>query len=208
MKPVNNLLVSGAAQLGLSINDDFFDKIEAYLDLLGKWSKAYNLTAITERDEQIVKHILDSLAIAPYLEGQRFIDVGTGAGLPGIPLALAYPEQSWVLLDSLEKRTRFLTQVKNTLKLENIEIQHARVEDYRPEVLFHGAVSRAFSSLASFAHCVQPLLNDSGAFYAMKGQLSEEELNELSSHWKIACHYLEVPYLDQARCLVVGKHSC
>ena len=112
----------GVQELGLAPPASFFADINTYLDLLAKWSKVYNLTAIVDRDEMIVKHILDSLSVARHIKGQRFLDVGTGAGLPGIPLARLYPEQDWTLLDSNGKKTRFLTAVKGALQLDNVTV--------------------------------------------------------------------------------------
>lgn len=199
----SELLQTGLAELNIEPSNDFVEKIQQYIALLIKWNKVYNLTAITDPQQIIVKHIFDSLAVSPYLQGTRFIDVGTGAGLPGIPLALANPNQSWCLLDSLEKRMRFLLQVKHELALDNIEIVTSRVEKYQPSEKFDGVVTRAYSSLPK-------MLKDCGHlsqnFYAMKAHLDSEEDDFLQQHpHQITA--LHIPYLDQVRQLVQLKMS-
>lgn len=157
----------------------------AYLDLLHKWNQAYNLTSVRTRDEMQVKHIADSLAVSPYLHGQRLIDVGTGAGLPGIPLAIMHPDKQFTLLDSNSKKTRFLKQAKQQLELQNVEIVHSRVEDYQPEQGFDTVISRAFASICDMLRGSQHLACDNGRFLAMKGVPPTEELQQLPAGFSL-----------------------
>jgi 16S rRNA (guanine527-N7)-methyltransferase len=147
-----------------------------YLELLQRWNAIFNLTAIHDFEDQVWLHILDSLSISSYLHGQRIIDVGTGAGLPGIPLALTQPQRHFVLLDSNSKKTRFLTQVVLELNLKNVEVVHARSEDFRTAILFDSILSRAFSSIAVMLEKTQTLAAPDGVFLAMKGVYPEQEL--------------------------------
>lgn len=172
-----------------------------YLRLLEKWNKAYNLTAIREPLEMVNKHILDSLAVLPFLQGSRHIDIGTGAGLPGIPLAIALPEQHFCLLDSNGKKTRFLQAVKRELGLENISIVHSRVEDYHPEQTFDTVMSRAFTDLTRMSSLSQHLLHAEGQWLALKGRSPQEELQKLSHDYQE--HAYTVPFLDGERCVII-----
>jgi len=200
---LENALKAGLATLNLSLNSEQQGKLIQYLQLLRQWNKAYNLTAVTDPLEMVYLHLLDSLAIYPYLEGRRFIDVGTGPGLPGIPLAIADPNREFVLLDSNGKRTRFLFQVKVALSLANVQEVHGRVETYQPETLFDGVISRAFTSIADMVDKSSHLLAEAGHFYAMKGRFPENELRELEKPYTVsACHKLDVPGVDGERHLV------
>lgn len=147
-----------------------------YLALMAKWNKTYNLTAITDPKEMVLRHISDSLAINDFLEGDRIIDVGTGAGLPGIPLAIVNPEKKFVLLDSNSKKTRFLTQVIAELCIENVDIVRERAENYRNSVCFDCVISRAFASMDKMLTLTQHLCCQNGYFLAMKGPDYIEEL--------------------------------
>jgi 16S rRNA (guanine527-N7)-methyltransferase len=174
-----------------------------YVELLDRWNQAYNLTAVRDPGQMVVRHLLDSLAIAPYLQGQRFIDVGTGAGLPGVPLAVLYPEREFHLLDSNGKKTRFLFQVKTALGLDNMTVHHARVESFRDERAFDAVLSRAFASLEDMVEGCRHLAGDQGRFLAMKGALPEQELASVEASFEIAAvHTLNVPGLDEQRHLV------
>jgi 16S rRNA (guanine527-N7)-methyltransferase len=159
------------------------DKLARYLELLHTWNRSFNLTSITEPAEMVSLHIMDSLAVAPYLQGQRALDVGSGAGLPGIPLAIACPETNWTLLDKNGKKTRFLTQVIAELGLQNIKAVHSRCEDFQPSVCFDSILSRAFGSLALFVETTAHLLCSNGIFIAMKGKYPDEELAELPNRF-------------------------
>lgn len=174
-----------------------------YLDLMSRWNKISNLTSILDPHEMVMLHILDSLSIAPFLQGNRILDVGTGAGLPGIPLAIMQPEKKFTLLDSNSKKTRFLTQVMLELKLNNVEIIHSRCEDFQPNTLFDCILSRAFASLAVMLEVTQHLIAQSGTFLAMKGVYPEAELKELPQGFKLlAVHKLVIHGLDAERHLV------
>lgn len=149
-----------------------------YIQLLTKWNKAYNLTSVRDPIQMLSRHILDSIVVSPYLQGNQFIDVGTGPGLPGIPLAIIKPECQFTLLDSLGKRVRFLKQVQFELGLKNIlPVQH-RVEDYTNQQ-FDGVISRAFASLQDMVSWCQHLLNENGRFYAMKGIYPKSEIEDI-----------------------------
>jgi 16S rRNA (guanine527-N7)-methyltransferase len=174
-----------------------------YIELLQQWNKAYNLTAVRDPDEMLTKHVLDSLAVLPFLHGPRVLDVGTGAGLPGIPLALARPELQFTLLDSNGKKTRFVTHAVATLALKNVEVLQARVEDYRPAVAFATVISRAFASLGDFVRLAGHACAPAGRLLAMKGAPPDAELKELPAGFRLkAVHPLKVPGLDAERCLV------
>ncbi|MFT7128842.1 MAG: 16S rRNA (guanine527-N7)-methyltransferase [Gammaproteobacteria bacterium] len=177
-------LLSGISQLSNfpKSTDIKIDLLLDYLQLLIKWNKAYNLTAIRNPEEMISKHILDSLSIAPYLNGKYFLDVGTGAGLPGVILAILYPHRQFDLLDSNGKKTRFLFQVKTELKLDNISIFQCRVENHSVGAVYDGILSRAFSTLHDMVKGSGHLLKDSGNFYAMKGIYPSNEIEDLASH--------------------------
>jgi 16S rRNA (guanine527-N7)-methyltransferase len=181
---------------------------DQYLDLLEDWLRVFNLTAITDRQEMITHHLLDSLSVLPYITGNRLIDVGTGAGFPGMVLAIARPELEVTLIDSAGKKTRFLQQVKAALKLNQVKVVHSRVEDYHPEQLADQVISRAFSSLTKFLTCTDHLCRPGGQFLAMKGQRPEEELNALPPGYTLrAVDRLTVPGLSAERHLIVIERS-
>lgn len=181
---------------------------EDYLNLLEEWNRVYNLTAITEREQMQTLHLLDSLSVLPYITGQRLIDVGTGAGLPGMILAIARPDLEVTLLDSAGKKTRFLQQAKAALKLNHVTVVNARVEDYHPDQLFDQVISRAFSELTKFLICTEHLCKPGGEFLAMKGQRPDKELETLPSNFNVkAIHRLEVPGLDAQRHLITIERS-
>ncbi len=172
----------------------------AYLRLMQKWNRAYNLTAIRELDDMVVKHLLDSLSILPFIDRGPILDVGTGPGLPGLPLALCLPDYQFVLLDSNGKKTRFLTQVKIELSVENIDIIHSRVEQYQPPSGFGIITCRAFAALNTILDRTQHLVTSTTRILAMKGK---EELPELAKGYtQQAVHRLEVPGLDEERHLI------
>ena len=174
-----------------------------YVELLIKWNKAYNLTSVRDPDEMLVKHILDSLMVGQYLTGSQFIDVGTGPGLPGIPLSILYPERKFVLLDSLGKRITFLRQVVFQLKLTNVEPVLSRVEKYKPSALFDGVLSRAFASMTDMVSWCEHLINVQGRFYALKGLYPAEEIEKLPANMTIENSYeIHVPTLDGERHLI------
>ncbi|MEW5756875.1 MAG: 16S rRNA (guanine(527)-N(7))-methyltransferase RsmG [Pseudomonadota bacterium] len=203
MEPAD-ALKAGLARLHLSAEEGQVAGLLRLLALIGKWNKVYNLTAIKDPREMLTHHLLDSLAVLPYLHGRRIIDVGTGAGLPGIPLAIMSPQREFVLLDSNNKKTRFVTQAVIELGLKNVTVQNLRVEEYRPGAPFDTVVSRAFASLAEMVQWTQALRAPQGVFLAMKGQLSAEELAALPAGFKIKeIAALQVPGLEAERHAII-----
>ncbi|ECD9467022.1 16S rRNA (guanine(527)-N(7))-methyltransferase RsmG [Salmonella enterica] len=195
-------------EAGISLTDHQKTQLVAYVDMLHKWNKAYNLTSVRDPAEMVVRHILDTIVVAPYLQGQRFIDVGTGPGLPGIPLAIVLPDAHFTLLDSLGKRVRFLRQVQHELKLENITPVQSRVEAYPSEPPFDGVISRAFASLNDMVSWCHHLPGEKGRFYALKGQLPEDEIASLPDDFSVeSVEKLRVPQLEGERHLVIIKSN-
>lgn len=186
-------LSTGARQLGIELSETQHSQLLAYLALLIKWNKAYNLTAVRNPDEMVSRHLLDSLSVIPFIEDGRWLDVGSGGGMPGIPLAIMYPQMSVSLLDSNGKKTRFQTQVKLELKLENLQVIHSRAEAYQPEVPFTGIISRAFSSLEDFTGWTRHMGDTDTRWLAMKGLHPADELVALPADF----------YLDSAQALTV-----
>lgn len=192
------------AGISLSVNQQ--QLLVAYVELLHKWNKAYNLTSVRDPNEMLIRHILDSIVVAPYLQGTRFIDVGTGPGLPGIPLAIVRPESHFTLLDSLGKRVRFLRQVQHELKLNNIEPVQSRVEDFPAEPPFDGVISRAFASLNDMVNWCHHLPGEEGRFYALKGLVPEDEIALLPAGLSVETIVkLDIPHLEGERHLVIVK---
>jgi len=193
-------------QAGISLTDHQKNQLVAYVDMLNKWNKAYNLTSVRDPNEMLIRHILDSIVVAPHLRGERFIDVGTGPGLPGIPLSIVRPECHFTLLDSLGKRVRFLRQVQHELKLENIEPVQSRVEAFPSEPPFDGVISRAFASLNDMVSWCKHLPAQDGRFYALKGLVPDDEIAQLPAGYSVeSIAKLQVPQLDGERHLVVIK---
>ena len=191
-------------EAGILLTDHQKNQLVAYVGLLDKWNKAYNLTSVRDPNEMLVRHILDSIVVAPYLQGSRFIDVGTGPGLPGIPLAIVRPEAHFTLLDSLGKRVRFLRQVQHELKLDNVTPVQSRVEAFPAEPPFDGVISRAFASLNDMVSWGQHLPAANGHFYALKGLAQKDEMENLPEGYAIAeVIELHVPQLEGERHLVV-----
>jgi len=200
---IHERLCQGLLELNLAASERQIEQLLRYVSLLKKWNQAFNLTAIDDTLEMVTLHLLDSLAIAPFVDKNgRHIDVGTGAGLPGIPLAIWYPEAKFTLLDSNSKKTRFLTQACHELKLNNVQVVHARAEEYQPNTLFDSVLSRAFSSLPLMLKVTQHLCAKGGCFLAMKGILPENELAKLSSHYSIRNQRLKLPFLSAERHLI------
>jgi 16S rRNA (guanine527-N7)-methyltransferase len=200
-------LVSLLKQTSLELTTEQINLLIQYVELLTKWNKAYNLTSVRDPEDMLVKHILDSLMVGEHLNGDSFIDVGTGPGLPGIPLAILFPEKNFVLLDSLGKRITFLRQVVFQLKLKNVTPVLSRVEKYIPEVPFDGVLSRAFSSLNDMVDwCSHLIANDTGRFLALKGQYPTDEIAKLPENIELTNSYLiEVPQLVGERHLIALK---
>ncbi|HDR1208378.1 TPA: 16S rRNA (guanine(527)-N(7))-methyltransferase RsmG, partial [Pasteurella multocida] len=190
-------------QTALSITDQQKAQLVKLILLLNKWNKAYNLTSVRDPMEMLVKHILDSVVVSPYLQGKHFIDVGTGPGLPGLPLAIVNPHKRFVLLDSLGKRISFIRNAIRELGLDNVEAVLSRVEEYHPEQPFDGVLSRAFASLKDMTDWCQHLPKQDGYFYALKGLYHQEEVQELSEKFTIQqVIRLHVPELIGERHLV------
>lgn len=190
------------AQTELQLSELQLQQLVQYVQLLDKWNSAYNLTSVRDPNEMLVKHIMDSLAVAPYLHGSRIIDVGTGPGLPGVPLAICCPDKEFTLLDSLGKRVRFLNQVKLQLGLKNIQPVQSRVEDHHQ--LYDSVISRAFASLNDMLHWCQHLPVQDGQFLAMKGAQAQEEIAALPDFVKVVGNVeLTVPELVGQRYLLV-----
>jgi 16S rRNA (guanine527-N7)-methyltransferase len=180
------------------------DKYLRFLTELAKWNNAYNLTAITEPGQMLTHHLLDSLSILPYIRGNRCLDVGTGAGLPGLVLALARPDTHWTLLDSKGKKVRFLQHVIKELQLDNVDVAHTRVEDYRPEQGFTTIVARALGNLADFHEITSHLHGRDCVLLAMKGGYPGDELAGISTGAP-EVRKLVVPGLDAERHLVIMR---
>jgi len=198
------ILEAGMQQMEVEYSSEQRDMLLAYLQLLMTWNKAYNLTAIRDPGEMIRLHLLDSLAVLPHISGKRLIDVGTGAGLPGIPLAIMCPERDFTLLDSNGKKTRFLFQARCDLGLSNLKEINSRVENHQPEVPYDAVLSRAFTSVADMVNKCSHLLSPEGLFLAMKGKFPQSELSEVGKDYKVnASHTLQVPGVDGERHLIV-----
>ena len=195
------------AETSLELNDQQIQLLIQYVELLHKWNKVYNFTAIRDPQDMLVKHIMDSLMVGELLQGENFIDVGTGPGLPGIPLAILYPERNFVLLDSLGKRITFLRQVVFQLKLTNVTPVKMRVESYPVDKPFDGVLSRAFSSLNDMVTwCSHLVTADHGYFYALKGQYPKEELANLPDEISlVSSHEIKVPKLIGERHVMILK---
>ena len=169
----------GLEELGLDLDETKRQKLINYIHLLNKWNKVHNLTAVRDPEEMVTLHLLDSLAVMPHVHAKRLLDVGSGAGLPGIPLAICLPELQVTVMDSSQKKASFMRQAKAELGLDNLEVACGRVEDYRPEVPFDTITSRAFSELALFVKLTRHLGAEDGQWLAMKGVYPQEELDKL-----------------------------
>ena len=206
---LKKILEDGAAQLSVQLSSHQIEQLLNYLQELHKWNQAYNLSAIRSIEEMVSRHLLDSLAVVPHLlseKNKKIIDVGTGGGLPGIPLAIVFPDWHFTLLDSNGKKTRFLFHVKNLLGLDNVTVENHRVEQYRPEEKYHIVISRAFASLQDMTDGCSHLLADDGVFMAMKGVYPENELLPLAGKINLQSSYqLNVPNTDGERHLLILK---
>jgi 16S rRNA (guanine527-N7)-methyltransferase len=175
-------LSSGLEQMGLEIEQGPQQKLLDYLALLMKWNRAYNLTAIRDPEEMVPRQLLDSLSILPLVRGKQILDVGTGAGLPGIPLAICIPDASFTLIDSNGKKTRFVQQAKMELGLENLQVQQSRIEQFEATQGFDTITSRAFAALPKIVELTARLLSKDGVLLAMKGTVPKQELDTLQSN--------------------------
>lgn len=205
-EPWRRQLASGLSALPIDLPESAAARLLAYLALLEKWNRAYNLTAVRDPQRMVSRHLLDSLAVLPWLRGPRVLDVGTGAGLPGIPLAVARPAWQFTLLDSNGKKVRFVRQVVLELGLENVEVVQARIETLRPAQGFDSITSRAFSTLREFVDGSAAALAPSGRWLAMKSADIDAELAELSAAGRpllVERHPLQIPGEEAPRQLVV-----
>jgi len=196
-------LSAGIKALDLAIDVDAQAQLLAYLEQLHKWNKAFNLSGIRDPETMLSHHLLDSLSILPYIDGTHVADVGTGAGLPGIPLAICLPNCHFVLIDSNSKKTRFIFQTAALLNLKNVEVVHTRVEDYAPDPAVDIVTSRAFTSLQDFVSSCRHLLRegDGAKLLAMKGRMPDAELPHLPADFHLYASYrLMVPGLEAERC--------
>lgn len=197
-------LATGLAELGQTLSADQQTRMLAFLALLNKWNRAYNLTAVREPAEMVSRQLLDSLSIRPAVTADHLLDVGAGGGLPGIPLAIALPEHRFTLLDSNSKKTRFLTQCVLELGLDNVDVIHGRAESCDPAVRYRQISSRAFTALANLVDWCGHLLADDGEFLAMKGQFPDDEVADLPAGWRVRHHQsLQVPGSSGERHLLI-----
>lgn len=196
-------ITEAARELGVELKQEQAAKLIAHLDLMDEWGQRMNLTAIRDREQQLTKHVLDSLSVIPYLRGRRIADVGSGAGFPGIPLAIVMPEAHFALIESTGKKCRFLEHVRDTLELANVEVVQARAEAWKPAVRYDTVLARAVGPLADLVKNAGALVAGNGRLLAMKGRFPEEELAKKASGWKVAAvHKLAVPGLAEERHIV------
>jgi 16S rRNA (guanine527-N7)-methyltransferase len=200
---VRQQLAAGIRRLGLELTEHRLDSLLLYLELLEKWNRSFNLSGVKDLRQMVSLHILDSLAISPHLEGHTILDVGSGAGLPGIPLAIFNPDKTFILLDSNGKKTRFLFQVKLALKLDHLIIENKRIEHYDCRGQIDIVISRAFASLGRLVELCRAATGDSGELLAMKGVFPEEEIAGLPAGVKVTeAIQLQVPGIDASRYLL------
>ncbi|MFN7096245.1 MAG: 16S rRNA (guanine(527)-N(7))-methyltransferase RsmG, partial [Gammaproteobacteria bacterium] len=201
---LKELLLDGLSKMDIYVPEQAPAQLLTYLALLHKWNQAYNLTAVDEPKEMVIRHLLDCLVVLPYLaESSPILDVGSGAGLPGMVLAIARPEQQFYLLDSLGKRTIFLEKVTRELKLKNVTVVNSRIEQYQPGMVFAAIISRAFSSLSAFFDNTAHLADKNTAYIALKGRLQVNEINEIKEVANnIEIHELQIPMLNAERHLI------
>ncbi len=199
---LQNSLTQGLAKLTIEATSEQQKKLLTLLEQLVKWNKAYNLTAIKSPKEGLILHILDSLAVLPHTSQPSLLDVGTGAGFPGLPLAIMLPNTQFTLLDSNSKKVRFIQQMVHLLALNNVEAVHSRVESYSNQGV-DAVISRAFASIEDMVLQTKHLLNSNGKWLAMKGVYSSEEVQAVHSMaTEMAYHSINVPGLDAKRCLI------
>jgi 16S rRNA (guanine527-N7)-methyltransferase len=197
-------LQAGARELGVGLDDSAADALLRLLDELARWNRAYNLTAILDRAQMLTHHLLDSLSVAPLVQGSTVADVGTGAGFPGLPLALLAPQRHFVLIDANGKKQRFVAHAVRTLGLANVELLHARVEEVRPPRPFDTVVARAFAALPQLLQRVAPLCGPGTRVLAMKGRLPVDEIAAVAPPWVIEQVVpVTVPGLHEERHLII-----
>lgn len=205
---LNQLLQTALTDNGITCSEAAQLKLVQYLELMQRWNKVFNLTTITEPREMVYLHLIDSLLMQPFLQGKRILDVGSGAGLPGIPLAIMNPDLQWVLLDKNSKKTRFMTQAIAELKLTNVIAINERSEDFKPDTLFDTILSRAYGSIAMFVTTTEQLLMPGGELIAMKGKYPQEELAKLPDHFIVEKTVpIAIKGIKVERCVVVLNRS-
>lgn len=202
------MLSDGIRKLEFEATELQLQQWHDYLILLERWNRTYNLTAIDDIDQMLTRHLLDSLAIAPFIHGERIADIGSGGGLPGIPLAIAFPQRSFTLIDAVAKKTRFLRQVVAEIKLTNVSIEHVRIESYQPPAPFDQILSRAFTSLHEFISLTEHCLAEDGEWLAMKGKLPDKELAAMGKKIAYTVYPLAIPGLDAERHLIQLTRAC
>lgn len=196
-------LEQGIQEMGLPCPDGAVSKLMAYLKLLEKWNASFNLSGVSDMETMVSRHLLDSLALSPYLEGELFVDVGSGAGLPGIPLAILNPDKQFVLIDSNGKKTRFLFQAKIELGLNNISVENCRVEHYQSQQQIDMVMCRAFSTLEDIVTRLQPIFSSKCKLLAMKGHYPEDEISQLPDGFEVTHTIkLKIPGSDSQRHLI------
>ncbi|MEK0411549.1 MAG: Ribosomal small subunit methyltransferase [Pseudomonadota bacterium] len=203
-KKDRDLLIEGLQRMDLALSDQVIDQLMTYLDLVEKWNRVYNLTAIREREEMIKLHFLDSLSILKHVHVKNILDVGSGAGFPGIVLAITKPELKVTVMDSVNKKTTFMQQVKSELSLMNLDVVNSRVEDYQPTTLFEAVTSRAFSNLKNMMSLTQHTLQKEGVWLAMKSKDVKQEVEAFEKN-QYTLIPLEVPFINAERYLVILK---
>lgn len=202
MSDLRQILLSGAEQMGLALSETQSDKLLNYLELMAKWNKTYNLSAIRDPQSGVKKHLIDSLSILPYIHDDPLLDVGAGAGLPGIVLAIMKPELSVSVLDSVGKKCRFMQFVKTQLQLDNLSVINERVEVFKPQTCFAQITSRAFAEVDKTLKLTRHLLCDNGRYLLMKGDhFSQEEVQGVL----MTAHQINVPYVSDDRFLLEIK---
>jgi 16S rRNA (guanine527-N7)-methyltransferase len=199
------LLAQGIVSMGLSVSVEAQEKLLVYLNLLHKWNKVYNLTAVRDPLEMVTLHLLDSLSVLPHVNSKNLLDVGSGGGLPGIVLAICKPALQVTTIDTVQKKTIFMRQVKGELGLDNLTVVHARVENFQPSEPFELVISRAFSEIALFIQLTKHLIVENGHWLAMKGVMPAVEFEGVSVPPSNIIP-LKIAGLDAARHLVVFKN--
>lgn len=205
---LKEILSNGLCQLSLAqtLDEQQQSSLIKYVELLEKWNKTYNLTAVRKPEQMVTRHLLDSLSICPYIRGKHILDVGTGAGLPGIPLAIMFPEKQFTLLDSNNKKTRFVTQAVSELELLNVDVVQSRVENFQFPALFDTITTRAYSAIGEMVKQTSHLLVSDGVFLAMKGANPVAEIDEMSEKYAVKeSHVIKVPGLEEERHLLEIK---
>jgi 16S rRNA (guanine527-N7)-methyltransferase len=202
------ILVNALQENQLIVDEQIQFKLIQYLELMQRWNKVFNLTSITEPHEMVYLHLIDSLCMQPFLHSKQLLDVGSGAGLPGIPLAMMNPHLHWTLLDKNNKKTRFITQVIAELKLTNVAVVNERSEDFQPIQTFDTILSRAYGTIEMFVVTTQHLLAPDGRFVAMKGKYPQEELTNIPTNFLVEKTVpIDVKGITVERCVVVLKKA-